>query len=131
MCIKFGSWSPRSFLDSEPLSSVVGNRSQQIPPKAVGTRERHFRRFFAKLPTESSDVISGAAVEAGGSRDVRVKFGDSWSNISRDIQAAQIVMENDYERCEGRTAFGVKIETPFAEIRKYIPQNMTFAVYYI
>ena len=41
-----------------------------------------------------SDVISGAVVDATGVK-VRVKFGDSVSNRSRDIRLSHFVMNDD------------------------------------
>ena len=54
---------------------------------------RHaFSRVFRNnlRPEVGSDVISGLVVELTGV-DVRVKFGDSMSNGSRDIRAAHFV----------------------------------------
>ena len=42
-------------------------------------------------------ITCGVAAEYVG-MDVRVKFGDSRSNCSRDIRAAQFVMDNDEHR---------------------------------
>ena len=42
---------------------------------------------FCSRPEVDSDVISGMVVDYFG-MDVRVKFGDSRSNISRDIRGA-------------------------------------------
>ena len=64
------------------------NYSGEIPSKAVGI----FYSFRCNLrPEVDNHVISGAAVEYV-SVDVRVKFGDSRSNGSRDIQGADFML---------------------------------------
>ena len=52
------------------------------------------------LPTGNSDVISGVSLEPAGT-DVRVKFGDSRSNGSRDIRGADCV-SNEHTNAHDR-----------------------------
>ena len=65
-------------------------------------RGRNFLVFFRdsfRLEV-AGDVISGVAVRYVG-MDIRVKFGESGSNPSRDIRAAQFVMDNDERKTAG------------------------------
>ena len=57
------------------------------------TRFEHFCTFCSLLEA-ASDVISGKAVERLG-MDARVKFGDSWSNISWSIRSEHLDTNNE------------------------------------
>ena len=71
---------------------------------------RHFRLFFrCSFRSEVvSDVISSVVLNPTGVK-VRVKFGDSWSNRSRDIRLPHFVTnDNDNNGVGRRTAFCLK-----------------------
>ena len=62
------------------------NHSREIPPQAVGSGIfDSFSLYFR--PEVDNDVISSVTVDYVG-LDVRVKFGDSRSNGSRNIRGA-------------------------------------------
>ena len=61
-------------------------------PSCWSRRRRFFFNFEKCLSEKADDVISGVAVGHAG-MDVHVKFCDSRSNSSRDIRAAQFVMD--------------------------------------
>ena len=70
------------------LMLIARKTSKKLHPKAL---EAPFSTVFCHnfRPEADSDVISGAIVEATG-MEVRVKFGGSRSNRSRDIRLSQM-----------------------------------------
>ena len=78
------------FAYPQPLMSLVTFRqvNQQEAQQLVGPGKTLCQLFlnFDKCRREvAGDIISGAVVVAWVGIGVHVKFGDSWSNHSRDI----------------------------------------------
>ena len=70
------------------------------------SRRETFRQIFGDnlWLDVAHDLISGMAVDQGDA-DIRVKYGDSWSNRSQDIRAARFVV-GDGQRTTSDVGFG-------------------------
>ena len=68
--------------------------SREIPPEAGGSAISKVCFRYNFRPEVDNHVISDVAIACVG-LDVRVKFGDSRSNGSRDIEGADFIVTNE------------------------------------